>query len=257
MTARALTVRGLTKRYGGVTAVSEASFDVQAGEIHGLIGPNGAGKSTMLGLISGFVPADEGSVRYGDEELVGTSALRTVRAGVSRTFQEATPLKGLSVFDNVLVGLHTHGRTGVLSQVLRTGALRRDERRLADRALALLEKVGITADPRTDAADLSFGQLRFLEIARALATAPSLLLLDEPAAGLNQVETERLGALIGEIRAEGTGVLLIDHDVPFVFGTCDRITAIDFGRIIASGTADEIEAHPTVRAAYLSVETEN
>jgi branched-chain amino acid transport system ATP-binding protein len=251
-----LAVAGVTKRYGGVIAVSEASFAIEPGEIHGLIGPNGAGKSTMLGLISGFVRPDAGSIRYGDRELAGTSPLAIVRAGISRTFQGATPLAGMSVLENALVGLHTRGTSGLLAAMLRLPAERAEEGRLRAAALEALAASGIDLPADADAADLSFGQLRFLEIVRALGADPQLVLLDEPAAGLNAHETAELGRLIARLGARGIAVLLVDHDIPFVFSTCARITVMDFGRVIADGTPDAIERDPVVRAAYLSTEEE-
>ncbi len=251
-----LVVAGVTKRYGGVIAVSEASFAIEPGEIHGLIGPNGAGKSTMLGLISGFVRPDAGSIRYGDRELAGTSPLAIVRAGISRTFQGATPLAGMSVLENALVGLHTRGTSGLLAAMLRLPAERAEERRLRAAALEALAESGIDLPAAADAADLSFGQLRFLEIVRALGAAPQLLLLDEPAAGLNAHETAELGRLIARLGARGIAVLLVDHDIPFVFATCARITVMNFGRVIADDAPDAIERDPAVRAAYLSTEEE-
>jgi branched-chain amino acid transport system ATP-binding protein len=255
MSAR-LVVDKVTKRYGGVIAVSEASFTIEPGEVHGLIGPNGAGKSTMLGLISGFTPPDSGSIRYGERELAGTPALGIVRAGISRTFQGATPLAGMTVLENALVGLHTRGTSGILDAMLRTPRQRAEEARLRARAAEGLAASGIDMPLAADASDLSFGQLRFLEIVRALGTDPQLLLLDEPAAGLNAHETAELGRLIVNLGARGIAVLLVDHDIPFVFSTCRTITVMDFGRVIANDTPGEIERDPVVRAAYLSTEGE-
>lgn len=255
MSAR-LVVENVTKRYGGVIAVSEASFAIEPGEIHGLIGPNGAGKSTMLGLISGFTRPDSGAIRYGDRELAGLPALDIVRAGIARTFQGATPLAGMTVLENALVGLHTRGTSGILAAMVRSPRERAEESRLRERAAEALAAMGVDLPPAADASDLSFGQLRFLEIARALGSDPQLLLLDEPAAGLNAHETAELGRLIVSLGERGIAVLLVDHDVPFVFTTCRTITVMDFGRIIANDTPAEIERDPAVRAAYLSTEEE-
>jgi ABC-type branched-subunit amino acid transport system ATPase component len=251
-----LSVERVTKRYGGVIAVSEASFAIEPGEVHGLIGPNGAGKSTMLGLISGFTRPDSGSIRYGDREFAGASPLAVVRAGVARTFQSATPLAGMSVLENALVGLHTRGTNGLLAALLRVPAQRAEEAQLRARAAAALAGVGVDLPPAADASDLSFGQLRFLEIVRALGSEPRVLLLDEPAAGLNDHESAELGRLIARLGERGVAVLLVDHDIPFVFTTCRRITVMDFGRVIADGTPEEIERDPAVRAAYLSTADE-
>jgi branched-chain amino acid transport system ATP-binding protein len=251
-----LSIENVTKRYGGVVAVSEASFTIEPGEVHGLIGPNGAGKSTMLGLISGFTRPDSGSIRYGARELAGASPLTIVRTGISRTFQASTPLAGMTVLENALVGLHTRGTSGIVAAMLRTPAQRAEEVRLRERAVEMLAGIGIDMPLAADASDLSFGQLRFLEIVRALGTDPSVLLLDEPAAGLNAHETEELGRLIVRLGERGIAVLLVDHDIPFVFSTCRAITVMDFGRIIANDTPSEIERDPAVRAAYLSTEEE-
>jgi branched-chain amino acid transport system ATP-binding protein len=252
----ALRVAGVTKRYGGVIAVSEASFTIEPGEVHGLIGPNGAGKSTMLGLISGFTRPDAGSIRYGERELAGTSPLAVVRAGIARTFQSATPLAGMTVLENALVGLHARGTSGLFAALLRTPAQRAEEARLRALAGAALAEIGVDMPLAADASDLSFGQLRFLEIVRALGCEPRVLLLDEPAAGLNAHETAELGRLIARLGERGVSVLLVDHDIPFVFTTCRRITVMDFGRIIADGSPAEIEGDPAVRAAYLSTDDE-
>jgi ABC-type branched-subunit amino acid transport system ATPase component len=251
-----LVVENVTKRYGGVLAVSEAALSIEPGQIHGLIGPNGAGKSTLLALISGFTRPDSGAIRYGERDLAGSAPLAIVRAGISRTFQGATPLPGMTVLENALVGLHTRGTSGILAAMFRTRGQRAEEMQLRAQAVAALAASGVDMPPEADAADLSFGQLRFLEIVRALGTEPQLLLLDEPAAGLNAHETDELGRLIAGLGARGIAVLLVDHDVPFVFATCSTITVMDFGRIIASGTPEEIERDPAVRAAYLSTEEE-
>ena len=250
--ARTLEVSQLSKRYGGVVAVADVSLALRPAQIHGLIGPNGAGKSTTLALISGFVPADSGSVRWGDQEFMGASPLRIVQAGIARTFQGATPFRGMTVLDNLLVGVHTRGRSGLLAAMLRTPGYRRDERALRERAEQLLGEVGLDVPLDADAADLSFGQLRLLEIARALGTSPQALLLDEPAAGLNRQETDQLAAEIRRLKQRGVAVLVVDHDMPFVFGTCEWITVMNFGRVIASAEPRQVEVDPAVRAAYLS-----
>lgn len=249
-----LVASDISKHFGGVTAVSEVSLTVPPGRISGLIGPNGAGKSTMLALISGFLRPDSGSVNFRGRRLVGMSQTSIVRLGVARTFQQATPLAGLSVLENVLVGLHGSYRGGPAAALFSTPGMRRQERERVERARELLDEFGLTNQADADAADLPFGQLRFLEIARALATEPRLLLLDEPAAGLNRVESDRLADLISNIRAQGVGVLVVDHDIPFLFNICESITVMNFGRVIASGSPPEIENDPAVRAAYLSTE---
>jgi ABC-type branched-subunit amino acid transport system ATPase component len=241
----------VSKRFGGVTAVDSASFTVTAGSLHGLIGPNGAGKSTLIGLISGFLRADAGRIRLGERELGKLSAVAVARLGLARTFQAATPFTGLSVRENLEVGLHTDYASGVPGALFRSPRLRRENRAVAARAAGLLADYDLADVADHPAEDLPFGRLRFLEIARAVARQPRVLLLDEPAAGLNGNETAQLADLLRKINGAGTTVLVIDHDVPFLFGLCDRITAMNFGSVIASDVPDAISRHAEVRAAYL------
>lgn len=246
-----ISVEGLTKRYGGVTAIDNASFAVAPGSLHGLIGPNGAGKSTMISVISGFQRADAGRIRFGDLELGRQSAVAVARLGLARTFQAATPFVGMTVRENLEVGLHTEYRSGIPGALFRTPRLRRENRAVAARAAELLVEYRLEGVADQAADQLPFGQLRFLEIARAAIRRPRAILIDEPAAGLNSVETGELTALLRDINRTGTTVLVIDHDVPFLFSLCDGITAMNFGAVIATATPDEISRHPTVRAAYL------
>ena len=246
-----LVVSGISKQFSGVKAVDDASFTVRPGEVHGLVGPNGAGKSTALGIVSGFIAPDAGSITYRDRELTGTVPDRLVRAGIARTFQEPSPVAGLTVLENVLTGLHIQGRAGTLQAAVHTPALRKEEKRLKEEALGLLASVGLADRANADAGDLSFGELRYLEVIRCLGTGATMLLLDEPAAGMGKTETQRLSALIDEVRKAGRGVLLVDHDMGFIFSLCDAITVMNAGRVIADGTPREIEESPAVREAYL------
>ena len=246
-----LELSGVTKRYGGLVAVSDLTLAVAEGSVHGLIGPNGAGKSTAIGLIAGFVRADSGSITFGGRDLGRLRPDEIARLGVSRTFQRAAPLAGLTVFENVLVGMHTRFRANLVSVVLRSPAARVEARELERSVAALLDAFGLAAQADADARNLTFGQLRFLEIARAAAMRPRILLLDEPAAGLNDGERARLAALIRDLRDRGIGVLLVDHDVPFVFGLCDRMTVMNFGSVIAAGDPDVVHRDAAVRDAYL------
>lgn len=249
-----LVARGISKRFGGVHALSDVTLEAPAGRVTGLIGPNGAGKSTLLKVISGFVKPDSGAVTLGGGALPTQSPEATARAGLVTTFQQATPVPGLTVLENVLVGLTNDYPGGVFATLAGLPKLRAYAREALAIAWQLLEDFRLTPVAHGDAGSLSFGQLRFLEIARALATKPRVLLLDEPAAGLNRVEIEHLGSAIKRLRAESEiGLVVVDHDVPFVFELCDRITAMNFGRVIASGTPSEIERDERVRAAYLSV----
>jgi ABC-type branched-subunit amino acid transport system ATPase component len=246
-----LVLKGVTKRFGGLVAVADLSIAVKIGSVHGLIGPNGAGKSTTIGLVSGFLRPDGGTISFGTRDLAQLSPSAIARLGISRTFQQATPLGGLSVFENVLVGLHTSYRAGLGAVLARTPAARREATGMvaeAERLVALFELDALAA---ADARNLTFGQLRFLEIARAIAMRPRILLLDEPAAGLNDAERVRLSDLIRRFRSEGIGMLLVDHDVPFVFALADRMTVMNFGSIIASGDPDAVHRDPAVREAYL------
>lgn len=251
-----LRVDGVSKRYGGVVAVDDATIALCPKSISGLIGPNGAGKSTMVGVISGFIQPDSGSVRFGTVDITQFGVVKRARMGIARTFQKATPLAGLTVLENVLVGLSRKYGGGALSILNPFGGYSREEGRQRERARQMIDEFGLADQADAIASDLPFGQLRFLEIARALATEPAILLLDEPAAGLNGRETESLSDHIVAISRRGVGVLVIDHDVPFVFGLCQTVTVMDAGRIIATGAPREIESDPAVRAAYLSVKHE-
>jgi len=249
-----LALVGVTKRFGGLVAVSEASLAVSVGRIHGLIGPNGAGKSTTIGLISGFLRPDAGRIMFGAHDLARLAPFQIARLGISRTFQQAPPLAGLSVFENVLVGMHTRYRAGLGAVLLPTSSVRHESAAIEGAARELLATFGLEAQAQADARNLTFGQLRFLEVARAIAMRPCILLLDEPAAGLNDVERARLAALIRGFRDDGVGMLLVDHDVPFVFALCDRMTVMNFGSIIASGDPDAVHRDPAVREAYLGAD---
>ena len=246
-----LVVSELTKRFGGLTAVSKASLTVEAGSIHGLIGPNGAGKSTVINLISGFLRGDSGRVRFASNDLTRLGATAIARLGISRTFQQATALSGLTALENVMVGLHMRHHASLFSVLLRLPAMRREATAMAGAARRLLDEYGLASDADADAAGLPFGKLRFLEIARAVAMQPRILLLDEPAAGLNAQETQRLGTLVRRLKDQGVGILLVDHDVPFVFGLCDEVTVMNFGSVIAAGRPDDVYRNPAVREAYL------
>jgi ABC-type branched-subunit amino acid transport system ATPase component len=241
-----LEVRKLSKRFGGLTAVSDLSFAVREREILGLIGPNGAGKSTTFNVIAGAYRADSGAIAFLGEPIGGLAPHEIARRGLMRTFQHNRPFEGMSVLENVLVGAHTRfGRNIFLSKA---AAQEREQRALAER---LVEFVGL-ADLRDAPVDrLSFGQGRLLEIARALAGAPKLILFDEPAAGLTRAEAERIAAVIRGIAERGIAVLLIEHDMHFLLPLAHRVVVLNFGAKIAEGTADEVRLHPAVVDAYL------
>jgi len=243
-----LQVEGLTRRFGGLVAVNNASFGVAEGSITAVIGPNGAGKTTLFNMISGFMQPSEGKIMFAGESLLGLAAHQVAARGLVRTFQLVRPFPAMSIAENVRVGAHLRSKGGVFAALLGQPA---QERRIAEEALALLDRVGLAGLGDQPPASLGYGQLRLLEIARALATHPRLLLLDEPAAGLNHLETDRLAALIRALHHEGMTVLLIEHDMRLVMDLAQHVVVLDFGRKIAEGTPAMVANDQAVLDAYL------
>jgi ABC-type branched-subunit amino acid transport system ATPase component len=247
-----LTIRDLAISFGGLKAVDGIDVTVEQGEVHALIGPNGAGKTTVLNCVSRFYDAARGSIRFGGQELLGLKSHRVARLGIARTFQNLELFPELSVLDNVLIGRDRAMSAGILPAMLRLPSERREAIRERDHALGLIDEVGLGGDADAIVADLPYGRQKLAELARALALDPRLLLLDEPAAGMNQTEARTLGDLLLRLRdRHGLTTLLIEHNMSLVMRVSDRITVMEQGRFLAAGTPPEIERHEAVIAAYL------
>jgi len=247
-----LDVRGLSKRYSGLVALHDYSLDLARGSIHGVIGPNGAGKTTLFNLLSGMVRPTSGAIRLLGEDITDLPPHRVARLGIARTFQSIRLFGDMTVLDNVKVGVQRHVPEGVGTTLLSTGGLRRREREIEERAVALLDRMGLAGRSARLAASLPYGDQRRLEIARAVASEPKILLLDEPNAGMNPSETRELLALIRRLRDElAITIVLVAHDIPLVMNLCERIQVLNHGMLIADGNPAAVRSDPDVIAAYL------
>jgi len=246
-----LSVEELERSFGGVRALDGAAVQVAAGEVHGLIGPNGAGKTTLLNVVSGLFRPTRGRIVLGGERIDGLPPHRIAALGITRTYQNIRLFPGLSALENVMVGAHLVRRGDTLRRMLFLPSARADEARARHAALQLLARVGLRDRAHHRVSGLSYGDQRRVEIARALASSPRLVLLDEPTAGMNAAEVQAVAAVIREVAKQGQSVVLVEHNVQLVMRVCDRITVLNFGKVIAHGEPPHVASHPEVIAAYL------
>jgi len=246
-----LQAQGIGKRFGGVQALTEVSFDIREREIYGLIGPNGAGKTSLFNVLTGIYEPDSGTFTFAGRPLAGLKPYEVAARGIARTFQNIRLFANLSALENVMIGRHVRTRAGVFGAMLRNRRTLAEEHAIERRAFELLDYVGVASRANDLARHLAYGDQRRLEIARALATDPKLLALDEPAAGMNATETAALAKLLRNIRDDGITILLIEHDMKLVMSLCDRVLVLDYGRKIAEGPSAQVQNDPAVIAAYL------
>ncbi len=246
-----LSVRGVSRRFGGIQAVDDVSFEVPQGAIMAIIGPNGAGKTTLFHLISGFLRPDRGSVVFGGAEILGLMPHQIAARGLARTFQQIRLFPKMTVLENILVGRHLHSRGGFVASMLHLPFTRREERAVREAGREILEFLGLSDQADAEAVRLSYGQQRMVELGRALACEPRVLLLDEPAAGLNMRETAEMGKLIGRIRERNVTILLVEHDMSLVMDISDEIVVLSYGQKIAEDVPSAIQKDPEVIRIYL------
>ncbi len=246
-----LQVVAVSKHFGGLAALSDVTLHINQGEIYGLIGPNGAGKTTLFNILTGLYQLDAGSFTFAGKAYANCKPHVLAQAGIARTFQNIRLFSNMSALENIMVGRHLRTRTGLWGALTRNAAARTEEREIEERAHELMRYVGINRPAQTLAKNLSYGEQRRLEIARALATDPKLLALDEPAAGMNATETDSLQTLLQTIRASGTTILLIEHDVKLIMNLCDRVAVLNYGKKIAEGIPEAVRNNPAVITAYL------